>query len=133
MKGGEYMTGYVTNIEEITLQNENFREVLFTAQHCQLVVMSLLPQEEIGQEVHEIVDQFIRVEQGTARAILNGEEFTLGDGSALIIPAGTTHNVVNTSSDNKLKLYTIYSPAHHKDGTVHKTKQDAESDTADHI
>lgn len=127
------MTGYVINIEETTLQNENFREVLFTAQHCQLVVMSLLPNEEIGQEVHEIVDQFIRVEKGTAKAILNGEEVVLSDGSALIIPAGTTHNIINTSSENKLKLYTLYSPAHHKAGTIHKTKQDAESDSEDHI
>lgn len=127
------MIGYVTNIEETTLQNENFREVLFTAQHCQLVVMSLLPNEEIGQEIHEIVDQFIRVENGTAKAILNGEEVVLSDGSAIIIPAGTTHNIINTSSENKLKLYTLYSPAHHKDGTIHKTKQDAESDHEDHI
>lgn len=127
------MTGYTINIEEKTLQNENFREVLYTAQHSQLVVMSLLPNEEIGMEVHEIVDQFIRVEQGEAKAILNGEEHVLSDGVAIVVPAGTEHNIINTSSENKLKLYTIYSPAHHKDKTVHKTKQDALNDAQDHI
>lgn len=133
MEGGEYMSGYYTNIEETTLKNENFREVLFTGQHSQLVVMSLLPNEEIGKEVHEIVDQFIRVEKGTGKAIIGGEEFVLGDGSAIIIPAGTEHNVINTSATDVMKLYTIYSPAHHKEGTIHKTKQDAEKDTQDHI
>lgn len=127
------MTGYTINIEEKTLQNENFREVLYTAQHSQLVVMSLLPNEEIGEEVHEIVDQFIRVEQGEGKAILNGEEHSLSDGFAIVVPAGTKHNIINTSSENKLKLYTIYSPAHHKDKTVHKTKQDALNDEQDHI
>lgn len=127
------MTGYTINIEEKTLQNENFREVLYTAQYSQLVVMNLLPNEEIGMEVHEIVDQFIRVEQGEAKAILNGEEHTLSNGVAIVVPAGTKHNIINTSSENKLKLYTIYSPAHHKDKTVHKTKQDALNDAQDHI
>lgn len=127
------MTGYTINIEEKTLQNENFREVLYTAQHSQLVVMSLLPNEEIGMEVHEIVDQFIRVEQGEAKAILNGEEHVLSDGVAIVVPAGTEHNIINTSSENKLKLYTIYSPAHHKDKTVHRTKQDALNDEQDRI
>lgn len=127
------MTGYAINIEEKTLQNKNFREVLYTAQHSQLVVMSLLPNEEIGEEIHEIVDQFIRVEQGDGKAILNGEERLLSDGVAIVVPAGTKHNIINTSSKNKLKLYTIYSPAHHKDKTVHKTKQDALNDEQDHI
>jgi len=126
------MTGYTINIEEKSLQNENFREVLHTEQHSQLVVMSLLPNEEIGTEVHEIVDQFIRVEQGEAKAILNGEEHVLSDGAAIVVPAGAEH-IINTSSENKLKLYTIYSPAHHKDKTVHKTKQDALTDNDDHI
>jgi len=127
------MTGYVLNIEEKALQNEYFREVLFTAQHSQLVVMSLNPNEEIGMEIHEIVDQFIRVEQGTGKAILNGEEQTISDGFAIIVPAGVEHNIINTSQDKKLKLYTIYSPAHHKDKTIHKTKQEAEGDHEDHI
>jgi len=127
------MSGYKINIEEKTLQNENFREVLYTAQHSQLVVMSLLPNEDIGVEVHEIVDQFIRIEEGEGKAILNGEEHDLTDGVAIVVPAGTVHNIINTSSEKKLKLYTVYSPAHHKDKTIHNTKQDALSDTQDHI
>ena len=127
------MTGYIINIEKKTLENENFREVLYTAQHSQLVLMSLLPNEEIGMEVHEIVDQFIRVESGTGKVILNGEEHELSDGSAVVVPAGTQHNIINTSSDKKMKLYTVYSPAHHKDGTIHKTKAEADADREDHI
>jgi len=127
------MPGYYIDIEKKTLENDCFREVLYTAQHCQLVVMSLLPKEEIGAEIHEIHDQFIRVEQGEGKAILNGKEFILADGSAIIIPAGTKHNIINTSADKKLKLYTIYSPAHHKDKTIHKTKKDALLDEDDHI
>lgn len=127
------MTGYVLNIEEKTLQNDYFREVLNTSQHSQLVVMSLNPNEEIGMEIHEIVDQFIRVEQGEGKTILNGEEHIISDGFAIIIPAGAEHNIINTSPDKKMKIYTIYSPAHHKDKTIHKTKQDAETDREDHI
>ena len=127
------MSGYTINIEEKTLHNEYFREVLYTAQHSQLVVMSLLPKEDIGVEVHEIVDQFIRIEKGKGKAILNGEEYDLSDGVVIVIPAGTKHNIINTSSDTKMKLYTVYSPAHHKDKTIHKTKKDALSDTNDHI
>lgn len=127
------MQGYSINIEEKTLKNENFREVLYTAQHSQLVVMSLLENEDIGIETHEIVDQFIRVEEGEGKAILNGEEHILTTGSAIIVPAGTEHNIINTSSEKKLKLYTVYSPAHHKDKTLHVTKQDALSDMQDHI
>ena len=127
------MTGFKTNIEDKAIQNEYFREVLYTAQHSQLVVMSLLPSQDIGVETHEIVDQFIRVEEGSGKAILNGEETPLVSGDAIIIPAGVEHNVINTSAENSLKMYTVYSPAHHKDGTIHKTKEDAEADTEDHI
>jgi len=127
------MTGYVLNIEKKTLENENFREVLYTVQHSQLVIMSLNPNEDIGMEVHEIVDQFIRIEEGEGKATLNGEEHMLKSGSAIVVPAGTQHNIMNTSSEKKMKLYTVYSPAHHKDGTIHKTKQDALKDKEDHI
>ncbi len=127
------MAGLVLNIEEKTLQNDYFREVLHTSQHSQLVLMSLNPEEEIGMEVHEIVDQFIRVEQGVGKAILNGEEHQISDGFAIVVPARTQHNIINTSQDKKMKLYTIYSPAHHKDKTIHKTKTDAEKDKEDHI
>jgi mannose-6-phosphate isomerase-like protein (cupin superfamily) len=127
------MTGFVGNIEELTLANNYFRHVIYTGQHSQLVVMSLNPNEEIGFEVHEIVDQFLRIEKGEGSVIMNGEETILKDGSAIFVPAGVKHNVVNTSSENTLKLYTVYSPPHHKDGTIHKTRKDAESDTEDHI
>ncbi len=127
------MKGYLVEIEEKTLENNYFREVLFTSQHNQLVVMSLLPNEDIGEEVHEIVDQFIRIEEGEGKAVLNGEEHIIKAGSAIVIPAGIEHNIINTSSEIKLKLYTVYSPAHHKDKTIHKTKQEASEDTKDHI
>jgi mannose-6-phosphate isomerase-like protein (cupin superfamily) len=127
------MTGFVGNIEEKTLSNTNFREVLYTGQHSQLVVMHLNPGEDIGMEVHEIVDQFIRIERGNAKAIMNGEEHDLKDGDSIVVPAGTEHNVINLSDNEPLKLYTVYSPAHHKDGTIHKTKEDAEKDSSDHI
>lgn len=127
------MTGYLQNIEEITLENEYFRQVLYTGQHAQLVVMSLKPGEEIGLEVHGIVDQFLRVETGEGKVIMNGEERAIKDGDAFIVPAGTQHNVINASLEKPLQLYTIYSPPHHKDGTVHKTKSEAEADTQDHL
>ena len=121
------MTGYFGPIESETLDNEDFRHVLFTGQFCQLVVMSLQPGEEIGNEVHEHVDQFFRVEEGEARFVLNGnEEHVVPAGDAAIVPAGTFHNVINTSSTRPLKLYTLYSPPNHPDGTVHKSKADAE-------
>lgn len=119
------MAGYVVNIEQRSLQNTYFREVLFTASRVQLVVMSLEPGEDIGLETHDDVDQFIRVEAGTGKAILNGEEHNLEDGSAVVIPAGTEHNIVNSSQTEPLKLYTIYSPPEHPDGTIHKTKSEA--------
>jgi mannose-6-phosphate isomerase-like protein (cupin superfamily) len=116
------MNGYITDIEDTTKQNENFRQVLFTAPKSQLVVMSLQPGEAIGEEVHE-VDQFIRIEEGEGKAILNGEEYPIPEDTAIVIPAGTKHNVINTSAEEKLKLYTVYSPPQHPDKTIEKTKQ----------
>lgn len=127
------MKTFIGSIEQASISNTNFRNVLSTGQHAQLVVMSLLPNEDIGLEVHEIVDQFIRIETGTAKVILDGQEHSVKDGDAFIVAAGVKHNVINTSSENQLKLYTIYSPPHHKDGTVHKTKAEAEADKTDHI
>lgn len=125
------MKGYLTNIEQDTLENEDFRRVLFTSEHMQLVVMALKPNEDIGEEVHHL-DQFIRIEEGEGKSVLDGEERTLGDGTAIVIPAGTRHNIINTSSDEMLRLYTVYAPPSHRDGTVHKTKADAEADEGDH-
>ncbi len=127
------MKPFVANIEKKTRANENFREVLHTEQHSQVVVMSLLPKEDIGMEVHEIVDQFIRIEVGTGKAIIDGVEHAISDGFAVLVPAGAKHNIINTSADEKMKIYTVYCPAHHKDGTVHKTKEDANKDKEDHI
>ena len=124
------VVGYTTNIEKKTLENENFRQVLYTAPHSQLVVMTLKGGEEIGQETHDDRDQFIRVEAGQGEAILNGQRYPLGDGDVVVIPAGTEHNIVNRSDTEALRLYTIYSPAEHPDGTIHKTK--AEADAAEH-
>ncbi|MEK7477941.1 MAG: cupin domain-containing protein [Patescibacteria group bacterium] len=124
------MTGYITNIEQDSLQNANFRKVLYTAPHSQLVLMSLKPNEEIGEEVHEL-DQFIRVEVGEGKAILDGVETPLANGSAVVIPQGTRHNIINTSAVKEMKLYTIYSPAEHRDGVIHATKQEAINDTTD--
>ncbi|MDA1297590.1 MAG: cupin domain-containing protein [Chloroflexi bacterium] len=123
------MNGYAVNIEAETLGNDNFRKVLYTAGHSQLVVMSIEPGDEIGEEVHHL-DQFIRIESGEPLARLDGEESTLEDDWAIVIPAGTRHNIINTSRTKKLKLYSIYSPPEHADGTVHKTK--AEADAAEH-
>lgn len=120
------MPGYVTDIEKRALENSYFREVLFTAPHCQLVIMSLLPGEDIGKETHHGVDQFIRIEAGHGRSILNGEEHELHDGSAVVIPSGTEHNIINLSDAAPLKLYTVYAPPQHPDGTIHKTKAEAE-------
>lgn len=124
------MKGYVANIEDATKENENFRKVLYTAKHSQLVVMSIPPKEEIGMEVHEL-DQFIRIEEGKGKAILDGVEHEIKDDFAIVIPAGTQHNVVNTSETEPLKLYTIYSPPEHRDGVVHATKADAMADKTD--
>lgn len=124
------MKGYVANIEQLTRENENFRKVLYTAAHSQLVLMSLKPLEDIGEEVHTL-DQFIRCEAGVGTAILDGVEHDIRDGVALVIPAGTQHNVINTSRDEPMKLYTLYSPPHHRDGVIHRTKADAEADVDD--
>jgi mannose-6-phosphate isomerase-like protein (cupin superfamily) len=121
------MSGYVTNIEQDTLANEDFRRVLFTGPHTQLVLMTLQPGEDIGRETHEGIDQFIRVESGEGKALLDGTQHQLGDGSAVVIPAGVEHNIINTSSSTRLRLYTLYSPPEHADGTVHRTKREAEA------
>ena len=121
------MSGFHTDIEKKTLENTYFREVLFTGPLSQLVVMALKAGEEIGSEKHGDVDQFIRVEAGQGVAVLNGENYELADGVAVVIPAGTEHNVINTSTSELLKLYTIYSPAEHPAGTVHKTKAEADA------
>ena len=128
------MKGYVGPIESETLKNPYFRRVLFTGKHAQLVVMSLQPGEEIGEEVHPDVDQFFRIEQGEARFVFNEtEEHLVRDANAVVVPAGTHHNVINASKTTPLKLYTIYSPPNHPDGTVHKTKSEAEAaEAAEH-
>lgn len=125
------MTGYAGPIEKQTLDNSFFRKVLFTGRYNQLVVMCLRGGEEIGNEVHPNVDQFFRIEEGNAKFVLNDkEEHLAGDGDAVIVPAGTFHNVINTSSTKPLRLYTIYSPPNHPDGTVHKTKAEADATEA---
>ena len=124
---------FVENIEKLSLSNNNFRRVLYTGQHTQLVVMSLQPKEEIGMEIHQIADQFLRIEKGEGKVVINNVEHAIKDGDAIIIPAGTKHNVINMSSSEELKLYTLYSPPHHKDDTIHKTKSDALKDESDHI
>lgn len=127
------MKYFVKNIEKLTLSNSNFRKVIDTGEHSQLVLMSLLPNESIGMEIHETTDQFIRIEKGKGKAIINNEVYMIEDDSAIVIPAGTKHNIINSSSTDPMKLYTVYSPAHHRPGTIHKTKKEAESDTTDHI
>lgn len=125
------MAGFVTRIEDDTLANDNFRKVIFTAPHSQLVLMSLLPNEEIGMETHDNVDQFFRIEKGAGKVIMSGEEHEISDGSAIVVPAGTEHNVI--AGNDGLKLYTIYSPANHPDGKIHQTKAEAMADEEDHV
>ncbi len=120
------MKGYISNIEKLTLENENFRKVLYTDKNSQLVVMSLLPGGEIGEEVHD-VDQFLRIEKGEGKAVLSDVSQDIVDGSAIIVPAGTKHNIINSDAGS-MKLYSLYMPPHHRDGTVHKTKAEAEAD-----
>jgi mannose-6-phosphate isomerase-like protein (cupin superfamily) len=121
------MKGYITNIEEATKENQNFRQVLYTAKHSQLVLMTLKPGEEIGEEVHEDIDQFFRFEDGEGKVVIDGTEHAVEDGSAVVVPAGAKHNVINTSSEEALKLYTIYSPPEHQDGVVRASKAEAEA------
>lgn len=118
------MKGYITNIEEKAMSNDNFRAILYTDERVQLVVMSLLPSEDIGEETHGL-DQFIRIEKGEGKAVLDGVEHAISDGSAVIIPKGTRHNIINISTTEPMKLYTIYAPPDHKDGLVNTTKADA--------
>ncbi len=120
------MAGYTTNIEKDTLENEYFRKVIYTAPNLQLVLMTLQPGEEIGMETHDHGDQFFRVEGGEGEAILDGETHRLADGDIVVIPAGVEHNIVNTSSSKALRVYTIYTPPEHPDGTVNKTKAEAD-------
>jgi len=118
--------GFNANIEKETLENKNFRKVLYTAEHMQLVLMSLKAGEEIGEETHKDNDQFFRFESGSGKCIINGNEYMVTDGDAIIIPAGALHNVINVDTAKELKMYTIYAPAHHKDGIVRATKEEAE-------
>jgi mannose-6-phosphate isomerase-like protein (cupin superfamily) len=128
------MTGFVGPIEKLTEKNHYFRQVLFTGKHTQLVVMCLQRGEEIGNEVHKKVDQFFRIEKGEAKFVFNGsEEHLVAEGDGIVVPAGTWHNVINTSKTRVLKLYTLYSPPNHPDGTIHKNKAEAEAaEAAEH-
>ncbi|MFA5000215.1 MAG: cupin domain-containing protein [Patescibacteria group bacterium] len=121
------MKGFNDNIEKLTLENENFRRVLYTGKNSQLVLMSLKPNEEIGSEVHPANDQFFRFEAGEGKVVIDGNEYPVKDGDAVIVPAGAEHNVINLSAAEALKMYTIYSPAHHRDGIVRATKEEAEA------
>lgn len=125
------MKGYIIDIEKETVDNADFRRVLYTAKNSQLVLMTLKPGEEIGEEVHTL-DQFFRFESGQGKVVLDGVEHEVKDGFAVVVPAGANHNVINTGEAD-LKLYTIYSPPEHKDGVVHKTKEDALADEEDHF
>jgi len=120
------MKGFVQNIEDISTKNEDFRQVLYTAKNCQLVIMALKAGEEIGMEVHKL-DQFFRVEEGKGEAVLDGVHTPISAGFAVVVPAGTNHNIINTGS-NPMKLYTLYAPPNHRDGVVHQTRADAEAD-----
>ena len=120
------MNGYHGAIEELTLNNSFFRHVLYTGKYTQLVLMSLKPKEEIGAEVHETVDQFFRFERGEGKVIIGKEEYHVKDGDVIIVPAGSLHNIVNLSENEDLKLYTLYSPPNHPNGTIHKTKEEAD-------
>lgn len=121
------MKGYNANIEQLTLENTNFRKVLYTLNGLQLVLMCLQPGEEIGFEIHDENDQFFRFESGQGKVIIDENTYEVEDGSVIVIPKGSNHNVINTSSTEPLKMYTIYTPAHHKNGVIHQTKEIAEA------
>jgi len=123
--------GFHTNIENDTIKNDNFRQVLYTGKNTQLVLMTLQPNQDIGLETHPDNDQFFRFEEGQGLVLIDGTEYQVSDGSAIIVPAGSEHNVINTSSDSKLKMYTLYSPPHHKDQIIRTTKEEAISNEAD--
>lgn len=125
------MKGYSDNIEQLTIDNTDFRHVLYTGKHSQLVLMSLLPGEEIGLETHHENDQFFRFEAGEGLVKIDGNEYVVGDGSAIIVPSGAEHNVINTSSTEALKLYTLYMPPHHKDGIIRATREEAMANEAE--
>ena len=125
------MKGYNTNIEKDTLNNNNFRKVLYTSKHLQFVLMSLRPGEEIGEEVHTENDQFFRIEGGHGKCIIDGNEYEIKDGDAIVIPSGAKHNVLNIDNQTDLKMYTLYAPPHHKDEIVRATKKEAEDNEAE--
>lgn len=123
--------GFKTDIEKDTLDNSNFRKVLYTSKHIQLVLMSLRPGEEIGEETHSDNDQFFRIEAGHGKCVIDGNEYEIGDGNAIVIPAGAKHNVINIDEQVDLKLYTLYAPPHHKDGIVRSSRKEAEGNEAE--
>lgn len=121
------MKGYVIDIEKAAVENENFRKVLYTAKNSQLVVMALKPNEDIGEETHDS-DQFLRIEEGEGKAVLDGAEYAIKAGFAVVVPAGTKHNIINTSAEKEMKIYSVYSPPNHRDGVTHATKEEGEKD-----
>lgn len=125
------MKGYNGNIETLTVENTHFRKVLYTGKHAQLVLMSLKPGEEIGEEVHNENDQFFRFEAGVGKVVIDDNEYEVNDGSAIIVPAGANHNVINLSESDNLKLYTLYAPSHHKDGIIRVTREEAMANEED--
>jgi mannose-6-phosphate isomerase-like protein (cupin superfamily) len=125
------MKGFKSNIEKATLENNNFRKVLYSGHHLQLVLMSLKAGEEIGAEIHKDNDQFFRFEGGSGKCVIDGNEYSVKDGDVIVVPAGAKHNIMNVDSATKLKMYTIYAPPHHRDGIVRATKEDAESNEAE--
>jgi len=125
------MKGFKSNIEKDALENNNFRKVLYTGKHLQLVLMSLKANEEIGAEIHHDNDQFFRFESGTGKCVIDGNEYNVKDGDVIVVPAGAKHNIINTDGKRELKMYTIYSPPHHKDDIIRATKEDAETNGAE--